>query len=280
VTRKVRNRVAFSAAVLALGLLAASHLEAQFRRGFNRSFSNARFARPEDYDGTFQFCRVVFNNGPDGDPNSGNWEVDYPRADINLSVRLAELTKTRIGHNSLGDPTNVVIRLTSPEMFNCPFIMMTEVGAADLSGREVASLREYLLKGGFLWADDFWGTEAWEWWAEVINQVLPPGDYPIIELTPDHPMYRAQFVVKDTPQISNIAHWRTYRDGMERGTDSPRADPRAILDRHGNIMVLMTHNTDFGDSYEREADDPAYFLANSVPGYAFGINALLYAMTH
>ena len=67
-TRKVRNRLAFSAAVLVLGLLAASHLEAQFRRGGYRSFSNALLARPEDYDGTFQFCRVVFNNGPDGDP--------------------------------------------------------------------------------------------------------------------------------------------------------------------------------------------------------------------
>jgi hypothetical protein len=154
------------------------------------------------------------------------------------------------------------------------------VGAAQLTPQEITNLREYLLKGGFLWADDFWGTEAWEWWASVMHEVLPPAEYPIIELTPDHPMYRAQFVVKETPQIANIGHWSRYGDGMERGSDSPRADPRAILDHHGNIMVLMTHNTDFGDSFEREGDDPEYFLHNSVPGYAFGINALLYAMTH
>ena len=72
--------------------------------------------------------------------------------------------------------------------------------------------------------------------------------------------------------------YRAY--GMERGSDSPRANARAIVDGHGNILVLMTHNTDFGDSFEREADDPQYFLHNSVPGYAFGVNALLYAMTH
>jgi hypothetical protein len=165
-------------------------------------------------------------------------------------------------------------------MFNCPFIMMTEVGAIDLSDREIASLREYLLKGGFLWADDFWGTEAWEWWASVINEVLPPGEYPIMQLTPEHPMYKAQFIVKETPQISNIGFWTSYRDGRERGDDSPRADARAILDHRGNMMVLMTHNTDFGDAYEREGDSPEYFLANSVAGYAFGVNALLYAMTH
>jgi hypothetical protein len=158
--------------------------------------------------------------------------------------------------------------------------MMTEVGAANLREAEIAQLRLYLLKGGFLWADDFWGTEAWQWWATVIGTVLPPDEFPIIDLTPDHPLFRAQFIVTKTPQIANIGHWSRYGDGMERGSDSPHANTRAIVDRHGRIMVLMTHNTDFGDSFEREADDPNYFLENSVPGYAFGINALLYAMTH
>ena len=259
-------------------LVAAITAEAQLRRG--RSFSNLRVAAPEDFDGTFQFCRVVFRNGPNGDYNSGSWEVDFPRADINLSIRLSELTKTRVGRDINGDPSNVLIRLTSPEIFSCPFIMMTEVGAADLSANEISHLREYLLKGGFLWADDFWGTDAWEWWEEVIGEVLPRSEYPVIELRPDHPLYRVQFLLKETPQIANIGHWSRYGDGMERGSDSPRADTRAILDRQGNIMVLMTHDSDFGDSFEREADDPNYFLENSFPGYAFGINSLLYAMTH
>jgi hypothetical protein len=283
VTLKVRNRLLLVAVVVVVGLLAAAHLEAQFRQrrgGFGRSFTSARMARPEDYDGTFQFCRVFFNNGPNGDPRSGDWGVDYPRADQNLSIRLSELTKTRVGKDSQGDPHIMVIRLTSPEMFNCPFIMMTEVGAIDLSDREIASLREYLLKGGFLWADDFWGPEAIEWWEEVLNEVLPRSEYPIVKLTPEHPMYRAQFVVKETPQISNIGFWTANHDGRERGDLTPHADPRAIFDKRGNMMVLMTHDTDFGDAYEREGDSPEYFLANSVAGYAFGINALLFAMTH
>jgi hypothetical protein len=269
------------AVVLVAGLVAAAHLQAQFGGGrYRRAFSSARMARPEDYDGTFQFCRVVFNNGPNGDPRSGSWEVDYPRADQNLSIRLSELTKTRVGRDSQGSPHIMVIRLTSPEMFNCPFIMMTEVGAIDLSQPEIAGLREYLLKGGFLWADDFWGFDAIEWWEEVLNQVLPRTEYPVVKLTPEHPMYRTQFIVKETPQISNIGFWNATHDGRERGEETPHADPRAVFDKHGNMMVLITHDTDFGDAYEREGDSPDYFLANSVPGYAFGINALLFAMTH
>jgi len=274
-----RRRWALLAAVGLAALALAPQVEAQLRRGL-RSFASTRIAREDDFDGRFHFCRIAFRNGLGGDIESGSWEVDFPRADINLSIRLSELTKTTVSMDEDRQPNNLLLQLTSPEIFNCPFIMMTEVGAADLSDQEIANLRQYLLKGGFLWADDFWGTDAWEWWASVMHAVLPPDQYPIIELTPDHPMFRAQFVVKETPQIANILHWSRYGDGMERGNDSPRADPRAVLDSHGRIMVLMTHNTDFGDSFEREGDDPTYFLKNSVPGYAFGINALLYAMTH
>jgi hypothetical protein len=263
---RVRRRLL----LLVLGILAAGvavELEAQ-RRGF----SNARFARPDDFDGSFQFCRVVFD---------GSWSVDSPRADINLSIRLAELTKTRVGRNAIGDPNHLYIRLTDPELFSCPFIMMTEVGRGYVSPQEADALREYLLKGGFLWADDFWGTREWLSWEEQIRQVFPSDEYPIVDLDPGHPLFFSHFVVPATPQIASIQHWAsTGGDTSERGADSVDVHTRAILNDRGQIMVLMTHNTDVGDSFEREADDPTYFLNFSVPGYAFGINALLYAMTH
>jgi hypothetical protein len=271
----MRTRVVLAAAALLVAIFASAVHAQRFR-----SFGNLRVANEADFDGTFQFCRVYFQNGPYGDPNSGSWEVDFPRADINLSIRLSEMTRTHVGRDAHGDPKTLIVRLTSPTLFSCPFVMMTEVGAADLSAREIAGLREYLLKGGFLWADDFWGTEAWEWWAQVMGEILPGDEYPIIDLTPEHPLYHAQFTVRETPQIANIGHWSRYGDGRERGSDSPQANTRAVLDKHGNIMVLMTHNSDFGDSFEREADDPSYFTENSVPGYAFGINTLLYALTH
>jgi hypothetical protein len=94
-------------------------------------------------------------------------------------------------------------------------------------------------------------------------------------------LYSSQFVIKETPQIASIGHWYGSGGGTsERGADSAVVHTRAILNQAGHIMVLMTHNTDLGDSFEREGDDPQYFYTMSVPGYAFGVNTLLYALTH
>jgi hypothetical protein len=268
-------------AILILALTAATTVYAQFGRGGfgGRGFGNARKATVEDFDGTFQFCRVAFGRDFRGD--GGSWSVDFPRADINLSIRLSELTSTRVGRDASNTPNHLLVELTDPELFQCPFVMMTNVGAASLSAREVAHLRDYLLKGGFVWADDFWGSEAWDWWEAQLRRVLPASEYPLVDLPPDHPLFHAQFDVKATPQIANIGYWsRSGGDTSERGADSATVHTRAILDPQGRIMVLSTHNTDLGDSFEREGDDPRYFYVMSVPGYAFGINTLLYAMTH
>ena len=87
--------------------------------------------------------------------------------------------------------------------------------------------------------------------------------------------------VNKVPQIPSINFWMGSGGGTsERGRDSATPHARAIIDDHGRVMVLMTHNTDFGDSFEREGDSRQYFLQFSVHGYAFGVNVLLYAMTH
>ncbi len=257
-----------------LTLATAASVEAQFGRNFGRM----RIATPEDFDSRFQFCRVVFRSDFRGD--GGNWSVDFPRADINVSIRLSELTKTGVSFDATGTPNYLLVRLTDPELFSCPFIQMTEVGSAFLDDQETTQLREYLLKGGFLWADDFWGSYAWEWWVAQLRKALPAAEYPIVDLTPDHTLFRMLVDVKEVPQIPSINHWARFGTTSERGADSATATARAVFDDRGNMIVLMTHNTDLGDSWEREADDPTYFYTFSVPGYAFGINALLYALTH
>ena len=272
--RWLTRRRIIAAILVVAGLALAARVDAQFFR----TFRSTRFARPADYDGTFQFCRVVFDVDPRGD--GGDWSVDFPRADINLSIRLSELTKTTVGRAAAGDPDHLVIRLTDDMLFQCPFIMMTEVGSAGLDDDEVDNLRKYLLKGGFLWADDFWGTDAWDWWEGQIRKVFPASEYQIVDVPTDHPLFRSQFEIKNgAPQIPAIGRWAPGITS-ERGADSAVVHVRAILDKHDRIMVLMTHNTDFGDSFEREGDDVDYFYAMSVPGYAFGINALLYSLTH
>src|SRR3990170_1351371 len=112
------------AAAVIIALFAATASAQRFRRG-NRSFDPVRTPTEESFDGSFNFCRIAF---PGGGGRGGSWSVDYPRADINLSIRLAELTKTRISRQPSGEPNHLVMELTDPALFNCPFIMMTEVG--------------------------------------------------------------------------------------------------------------------------------------------------------
>jgi hypothetical protein len=241
--------------LVALGVVlvvaATTILEAQ-RRGRRGGMYGIK--RPDDitWNSDFTFCRLAFREAYDGD--GGGWGVDYPRADMNLPIRLSELTRATVNFDPSREPNHVVIQATEPELFKCPFVMITEVGATFFDDQEAKALREYLQKGGFLWADDFWGSYAWSHWERELRKVLPASEYPIIDVPMNHSIFHTLFDAK--------------------------ANARAVVDHKGRVMVFISHNTDFGDSYERESDDPTYFYNFSVEGYAIGINILLYAMTH
>jgi hypothetical protein len=268
-------------AMLVLLLVVASLAAAQRdgrRGGFGRrSYSSATL---DDFDGSFQFCRVMFRRASNGD--GGTWDVDFPRADQNLSIRLSELTKTPVGFDADAMPKHLLLSLQDQSVLShCAFIMMTEVGSLYLDDQEAANLRDYLLKGGFLWVDDFWGSRAWDLFEAQIRRVLPSGAYPIVDLPLEHPIFHAQMAVQKVPQIPSINFWGgPGGPTSERGSDSAVPHARAILDEHKRVMVFITHNTDLGDSFEREGDSRAYFLEFSVPGYALGVNVILYALTH
>ena len=266
------------ALVLALLLGGAAGAQEWFR-GFGRRAA-ARFPTPESFDGAFNFCRGMYTQDR-REPGGQGWWTDYPDADINFSVRLSELTKAQVSRTPGGEPNHLVIRLTDAALFSCPFVSMTDVGTARFSDEEARRLREYLLKGGFLWVDDFWGEWAWQQWVEEIQRVLPQGDYPIRPVALDHPVYRAFFQVDALPQIPSIAHWRRSGGGTsERGSESAVPQMYAISDAAGRVMVLMTHNTDISDAWEREGEDPRFFYQFSPAGYAVGLNVMMYAMTH
>jgi hypothetical protein len=267
------------ALTLVLVIAAASIGESQ-RRGGGRGGFSIRPAVPEDFDGSWQFCRAAFRANRNGD--GSGWSVDFPRADINMSIRLSELTKTTVSFAGPQEPNHEVVRLTDPTLFQCPFIMMTEVGAAYMDDSEAEALRTYLLKGGFLWADDFWGEYAYEAWMEQLGKALPPGQFPAKDLPKDHPLFRALFDIGGgVPQIASIGFWLGSGGGTsERYQESAEPHARGVFDASGRMMVLMTHNTDVGDSWEEEASNPQYFYEFSTKGYAFGVNAIVYAMTH
>lgn len=246
-------------------------------------FRGGRFMRDPmsthlNYNGTFTFCRIAFRNASNGD--GSGWSVDYPRADVNLSFRLSELTTTTINRNDAGEIDHVVLRLTDPQLTHCPFIMMTEPGGAYFDDEEAAHLRDYLLRGGFLWADDFWGEYAFQVWEAAIHKALPSGTYPIVDVPIDHPIFHTLYDVHRLPQIPSINFFFYSGQTSERGAGSAVPHARAIFDAAGHMIVFITHNTDFGDAFEREGDNREYFDRFAADGYAVGINVLLYALTH
>ena len=263
--------------VAAALLLMDGATSAQFRRGGDLSFA-ARLARPDSFDGKFHYCRAAYLTNPMGD--GGSWQTDYPLAEINLSIRLAELTKTPVAFDARGNPQHLIVRLTDEALFQCPFIMMQEVGGLFLSAADAEQLRTYLLKGGFLWVDDFWGSYAWNVFASQIRKVFPPSEYPIVDLPMDHPIFHSLFDVDEVIQIPGLGNWRWGGSTSERGADSAEVHARGILDRKDRVMVFITHNTDVSDSWEREGADASYFYAFSPAGYQIAINVLMYAMTH
>jgi hypothetical protein len=289
----VRRLWQLAALAVALALLVVTAEAAQFgQRGGGRGGGRGarvgsaaqasplwdRYVTFDDFDGGFQFCRLEFRNSNTGDGDG--WGVDWPRADQNLSIRLSELTRTPVSMDETDTPRSVLLTATMPEISHCPFVMMTEPGGAFFDDQEAAALRSYLLKGGFLWADDFWGSYAWTHWEGEIRKVFPSGQYPIIDVPYDHPLFHEMMTVPQGLQIPGIGYWSRTGGTSERGPDSAVPHIRAIADAHGRIMVLMTHNSDYGDAYEREGDNHEYFERFSVPGYAFGVNVLLYVMTH
>ena len=268
-------------AVLLLGCLSVA--QAQFGRGWGVGEGNLppRYPPESMPDRDFAFCKLVYDSVRYEALGMG-WSTDYPYAGINLMLRFSELTSARVSLDQRNDPNHWVVRMTDAELFNCPFTMASDVGTIGFSPEEAAALREYLLKGGFLWVDDFWGTAAWEHWEREIGRVLPPSEYPIRDIPINHPVFKTLTHVAKVPQITSIQFW--YQSGgsttSERGWDSAEANFRAITDEEGNFLVVMTHNTDVADAWEREGDDPRFFRQFSPDGYGLGINVLLYAMSH
>jgi hypothetical protein len=236
-----------------------------------------RFPVKNFEDGNFTACKLMYTSNRRERGGVG-WSTDYPFAAINLMIRISELTKVRVSRDAAKDVNFWVIRLTDPALFDCPFLMGSDVGTASFSDIEAKNLRDYLLKGGFLWVDDFWGTESWVQWTDEMRRVLP--EFAAVEVPATDPIRGTLFTLDEIEQVTSIQNWHATHNTSERGDDSPHADFREIADAKGRIMVVMTHNTDIGDAMEREGEDPEFFADFSPKGYALATNIVLYAMTH
>jgi hypothetical protein len=193
----------------------------------------------------------------------GWWQQDWPEAEQHFLQNLRRLTRI-----DTGEP--VTVRLTDEELFDYPWLYATQVGFWDLGDEEIARLREYLLRGGFLMADDFWGEEERRVFESTMARAFP--DRPIVEIPGGDAVLHVVFSVDEFTQIPGLRHGR-------RAWSSSPPHWRGIYDGQGRLMVAMNHNQDVGDSWE-EADTPEYPEPMTALGYRLGINYIVYAMTH
>jgi hypothetical protein len=229
----------------------------------------------------FVFTRVIFKSGPGG-PTWLGWINDYPDADLNLSARLQQLTSMRT------DPDCRVLKLTDPALAEYPFVFMSHPERMELRDEEASALRAYLLNGGALLADDFWGDRSWDHFTEEISRVLPGRTW--AEIPMEHPLFHCVFDLHgplNNFQVPTLQLWRRQSDPNDpesyvfRGAGSRQMHVRAWFDDQQRIMILALHNSDTGDGWEREGEDEVYFhLFSENRAYPLAVNALFYLMTH
>lgn len=250
-----------------------------------------RFQAPEDDDtlaparaAEFHFIRLQYTDLPQfhrgygyasrSGRGSGWWLVDWPAADNHFTMGIQRLTRI-----DTGDPRHV--RLTDDELFDYPWIYATQTGWWDLTDAETDRLREYLLRGGFLVVDDFWGPEAWALFARTMDRVFP--NQPITDLAESDSVMHVLYDIreKDRTFIPGSRHLRRGAGGTVQVVQPEGTSPAwlAMYDPRNRMVVAVNFNTDVGDAWEF-ADVPYYPEAMTALAYRYGINYIIYAMTH
>jgi hypothetical protein len=197
------------------------------------------------------------------------WAVDYPRGDRRFASLLRRLTNINV--RSVEQPVNLD---DGDDVFDWPFIVVGLPGMWQLTDAQVAKLREYLLRGGFLLCDSFFGTLEWEGFVRGMRRIFP--DRAIIDLPDSHPLFHTVYDLTAREQVPN---WNALQAGVPYRADGAVPRWRAVLDDDGRAMVVIAFNNDLGDSWQW-ADDPGYPEKSASLGLRMSVNFAVYALTH
>lgn len=279
----MRGRTLGLLALVALAFTAVAHGQYQTRTRAEPPYDSRLRPHPgpDHRDNGVVLCRLMFASNRISDGNLGGWKTDFPRATLNLTTRLGEITTIRSA-----EPRGWVVDVGSPGLFNCPMVLATDLGSVDLTSEEAANLGAYLQKGGFVWSDDTWGLESWNQQIDAIRRAVPGLSLTEVDLS--HSLYGIRYHVGEVLQMSHARRWEKYHARgasgsllarSEVGEDSPATPLTLMVDPNGHHVGVLSFNTDIADGWERESHR-AFFAEFGAASYAHGANVVLYAMTH
>lgn len=197
------------------------------------------------------------------------WLIDGPAAEQNLSRRLKTATSIDVL-----DP--IVLTLDDPRLFQNPWIYFVEPGNLALTDSDAKILREFLLRGGTAFFDDFHGPFEWEHFAKEMKKVFP--DRAIVDFPKDHPIFTSFYKLDGYPQVAGLGSFMAGRSWEKGGFV---AHLRTIFDDNDRPMLYVNWNTDMGDGWEwSNAEDYPGYLKYTSLAYRMGINEVVYALTH
>jgi hypothetical protein len=201
----------------------------------------------------------------------GAWATDFPEADYHFIMGVRDWAGTNL--NIADEPRR--FEILDDRLFDYPLIYFVEPGYMELSAEEAQRLREYVLRGGFLFLDDFWGEYEWENVQEQMRRVFP--EYVIEDLPRDHPVFHSYFDIEEVVQVPGIGSWLGRGVTHEKGGIVPHY--MGIRNEDGRLLAFIARNCDLGDAWEW-IDDPRYPLQYGLAAYKVGINVVIYAMSH
>ncbi len=270
---------------VAIALLAATAAWAarEFRvyRSFEEQADEAPLPRDAGKYAGFVVGRLMYPSfgrgfGGFGGFGGGNWRqggtswaVDYPRGDRYQAMILRRLTTIDV--RSVEQPVNLE---DDDDVFDWPYLMLGLPGYWDLTDEMVVKLREYMLRGGFIFVDSFYGSDQWEGFSEGVKRIFPDRD--IIDLPDSHPIFHT---VYNLDARHHVPHFDEYSGSAGYLSDGSVPRWRGVVDDDGHVMMAIAFNNDVSDSFQW-ADDPRYPAEGAALGLRVAVNFAVYALSH
>ena len=193
------------------------------------------------------------------------WHHDYPDGDSMFPASLSRLTTAHTTPDSYQ-----LVDIDSKELFDYPFVYISEPGYLNLLPGDVKNLREYLDRGGFVLMDDFRGNDLdssqFQNMVQQMRKLFP--DREMQPVPPTHPIFHLFY---DLDSHAMLPPYRMYNSG--------EVQFYGISDAKGNLQVMIDFNNDISE-YWQALDVGQCSIHEAGTAVELGVNYAMYALTH